>query len=110
MEKVKKVIKLEDLPNDGIRALLEKFPDGWEDHVKKVNKPNGDFFHAIDVDTKTYSYLVKVDVKVDVSSTMDNLSESLIDEGAEKYAKSDASSDLDNDMEGELEDDDDDDL
>jgi hypothetical protein len=31
----------------------------------KVQKPSGDFFYAITVDTADSSYLVKVDVKID---------------------------------------------
>lgn len=110
MEKVKKVVKLENLPKDGIRALLIKYPDGWEDHVRKITKPNGDYFHAIDIDTKEFSYLIKVDVKIDMSDTMDNLADSLVDEGAEKFAKNDASGSLDGLDDDELDDLDDDDL
>jgi hypothetical protein len=113
MEKIKKVVKLENLPKDGIRALLRKYPDGWEDHVRKITKPSGEFFHAIDIDTKEFSYLIKVDRKIDIHNAMDNLADSLVDEGAEKFARKDASGDSLDDLGDDiddLDDDDDDDL
>ena len=38
---------------------------GYGDAIIKVQKPNGDFFHAITIDFEDISYLVKVDVKID---------------------------------------------
>jgi hypothetical protein len=48
-----------------LQAIKEKYPLGYGDAVIKVQKPNGDFFHAITIDLEDVSYLVKVDVKID---------------------------------------------
>jgi hypothetical protein len=90
MEKIKKVIKFEELPSDALQALAIKYPDGWKDFVRKVIKPNGDFFHAIDIDTENASYLVKVNVKIDSKSDVEKINESFIDKDAEKEAETDA--------------------
>jgi hypothetical protein len=48
-----------------VQAIREKYPLGYGDAIIKVEKPNGDFFHAITLDFEDVSYLVKVDVKID---------------------------------------------
>lgn len=66
MEKKKKlVVSYKNCTDDVLEAIKKKYPNGYSDYVMKVDKPNGDFFYAITVDTDTISYLVKVDVKID---------------------------------------------
>jgi hypothetical protein len=90
MEKIKKVIKFEDLPPDAMQSLAKRYPDGWKDFVRKITKPNGEFFHAIDIDTENASYLVKVNVKIDSKSDVEKITDSFIDKEAEKEAETDA--------------------
>lgn len=90
MEKINKVIKFEDLPQDAVKALEKKYPEGWKAYIRKITKPSGDFFHAINVDTKKVSYLVKLDVKIDMDSEMIKMVDDFIDVNAEKEAKYDA--------------------
>ena len=73
MDKLNKVIKIEDLPSEGKEALLKKYPNGWRDFVRKITKPSGEFFYAINVDTEMVSYLVKVNVKVDSKSDLEKM-------------------------------------
>ncbi len=71
----KRVIKsIENLTDDVLGALRMKYPEGWSNHIIKVNKGNNDFFHAITLDTEDTSYLVKVKVKVDTTSDADKYS------------------------------------
>jgi hypothetical protein len=90
MERIRKVIKFEELPKEAMQALTKKYPDGWKDFVRKITKPNGDFFFAIDVDTDSASYLVKVNVKIDSKSDVEKIHESFVDKDAEKEAETDA--------------------
>ncbi len=111
MNKINKVIKFEDLPNKAIKALIKKYPDGWKDHVRKITKPSGDFFYAINVDTKEISYLVKVNVKVDSKREIEKLEDHILDSKAEKAAKGHSIDDgnleeVDVDIEDDDEDDD----
>lgn len=101
MGKINKVIKLEDLPKVGLKALEKQYPEGWKAHIRKITKPNGDYFHAINVDTKEISYLVKLDVKIDIDSDMVKMVDDFIDENAEKEAQSDSKGDDEEDEEEE---------
>lgn len=94
MEKIKKVVKFEDLPSDAMQALTKRYPDGWKDFVRKITKPNGEFFHAIDIDTDNATYLVKVNVKIDSKSDVEKIAESFIDKDAEKEAETDSQDDV----------------
>ena len=59
------VVSSKNCPVEVIQAIKEKYPLGYGDAIIKVQKPSGDFFHAITVDFEDVSYLVKVDVKID---------------------------------------------
>ena len=90
MDKINKVIKFEDLPKDALKAIEKQYPDGWKAYIRKITKPNGDYFHAINVDTKKVSYLVKLEVKIDIDSDMVKMVDDFIDKNAEKEAKFDS--------------------
>lgn len=62
----KRIIKsMENVGADVMEAIRKKYPDGWTNHVQRVDKGNGEFMHIITVDTEDISYLIKVKVKVD---------------------------------------------
>ncbi|MDR2064219.1 MAG: hypothetical protein LBP85_00700 [Prevotellaceae bacterium] len=65
------VVNYNQLAPQLIELLNEKYPSGWRDYILKVEKGNGDFFHAIMLDTEDVSYLIKVSVKVDSDITDD---------------------------------------
>ena len=65
VSKKKLVISYKNCPANVIQAIKEKYPLGYGDAIIKVQKPNGEFFHAITLDFEDVSYLVKVDVKID---------------------------------------------
>jgi len=64
-QKKRLVVSYKNCPTEVVQAMKEKYPLGYGDEIIKVQKPNGDFFHAITIDFKDISYLVKVDVKID---------------------------------------------
>ncbi len=59
------IVSYQNLSEDVIDALNFKYPDGFENHVIKVDKGNNNYFYAVTVDYKDTSYLVKVDVSID---------------------------------------------
>ena len=65
VQKKRLVISYKNCPAEVVQAIKEKYPLGYGDAIIKVQKPNGDFFHAITIDFEDVSYLVKVDVKID---------------------------------------------
>ena len=97
----KRVIKsIENLTDDVLGALRMKYPEGWSNHIIKVNKGN-DFFHAITLDTEEASYLVRVKVKVDTTSDADKFG------GKELDKLSDEVGNKNNDNSADIEDDED---
>jgi hypothetical protein len=70
----KRVIKNIDNISDEIKeAIREKYPDGWQNVVVRINKPDNTFFHAITVDHEDTSYMIKVNVKVDSIEELERL-------------------------------------
>ncbi len=65
VQKKRLVVSYKSCPVEVLQAIKEKYPAGYGDAVIKVQKPSGDFFHAITIDLEDTSYLVKVDVKID---------------------------------------------
>ena len=65
VHKKRLVISYKNCPTEVLQAIREKYPTGYGDAIIKVEKPNGEFFHAITIDFEDVSYLVKVDVKID---------------------------------------------
>jgi hypothetical protein len=65
MEKKKVIVSYNNLPPNVIEAIKIQYPEGYANYVKKIPKPNNDFFYAINVETEDTSYLVKVNVKID---------------------------------------------
>ena len=64
-QKKRLVVSYKNCPVEVLQAIKVKYPLGYGDAIIKVQKPNGDFFHAITVDFEDVSYLVKVNVKID---------------------------------------------
>ena len=64
-QKKRLVVSSKNCPAEVIQAIREKYPFGYGDAIIKVQKPNGEFFHAITIDFEDVCYLVKVDVKID---------------------------------------------
>ena len=62
------VTSLHNLTAELQDALKEKYPYGFTDAMMRVDKPNGDFFYAVQFDTDEVAYLVKIDVKIDDNS------------------------------------------
>ncbi len=90
-QKKRLVVSYKNCPVEVLQALKEKYPTGYGDAIIKVQKPSGDFFHAITIDFNNVSYLVKVDVKID------NLTEEEFEKqfGSSNNDASDSDSDFD---------------
>ena len=69
MERKRLVVSYENLPATVIEAIIRKYPDGYQNHVIKVQAGSNNF-HAVTVDLDEVSYLVKVKVKIDKMDKM----------------------------------------
>jgi hypothetical protein len=95
MEKKKLVVSLKNCTEEVIDAIKKKYPNGYTDFVMKVQKPNGEIFHAITVDTADASYLIKVDVKID-NLTDEEFEKEFGDDGSSSSEESTFGSEEDN--------------
>lgn len=58
-------ISYANLTPELLSALKAKYPYGYTDEMIRIDKPNGDFFYAVVLETEEATYLVKVNVKID---------------------------------------------
>ncbi|MEI6576084.1 MAG: hypothetical protein WCO63_07910 [Bacteroidota bacterium] len=65
MAKKKIVVNYDNLPPGVLTQIEKQYPEGWANHVIKVQGAKDNFFYAIVVDTEEISYLIKVKVKKD---------------------------------------------
>ena len=65
--KVNKVISYHNLTPELMDILNKKYPDGYMNHVFKVNLSPENFFYAVTLDLPDIHYLVKVQVKIDTN-------------------------------------------
>lgn len=83
MEKKRVITSYEKLTPDVLELVDNKYPDGFYNHIIKIDKPNGDCFFAFTVDSATTSYLVKVNVTVDGS--IEDLDEMIFSKKGKEY-------------------------
>lgn len=92
----KRIITSFEKLSPALKGQLQKaYPDGYLDSVRKIDKPNGEFFYAIGLETNEVSYLVKIPVKVD--ETIDDLDEDLFKTASVNESKSDEMVEFDDD-------------
>ncbi len=99
MDKKRLVVSYANLSQDLLKALKEKYPYGFSNHVIKVNTSSEIFFHAVTLETEEANYLVKVNVKIDTN----------IDDDDDKDFDDQESGELGDSDTGSFNDDDDDD-
>ncbi len=59
------VASFNNLPQELQEAVKACYPLGFTDAMRRIEKPNGDFFYAVPFETEEVAYLVKIDVKID---------------------------------------------
>ncbi len=66
------VTSLSNLSLELQEMIKEKYPLGYTDAMIRIDKPNGDFFYAVPLETEDIDYLVKITVKVDIKGSNDD--------------------------------------
>lgn len=77
------VISYENLSPELIEALKERYPFGFTDNMIRVDRPNGEFFYGVVLETEDSSYLVKISVKIDDKAKEEIEKDLFADEDAE---------------------------
>lgn len=112
----RKIANIENLPDDVLEALQEKYPEGWEGQTTKITNAKGEFFRAITLDFEDISYLIKVPIEIDSvnywekEDDLDEIVEKIADKSIEKELEEEQSDDDDEDDDDKKDDDDDEDL
>ncbi len=55
----------EKLSDELIELLKKQYPDGFTDHMTRVEKPNGELCYGVMLETEDTAYFVKISVKID---------------------------------------------
>lgn len=72
MTKKRLIVSYKNLTPEVLKAINEKYPDGFSDHLIKINKNDKEFFYSISLETVDTIYLIKVDVEVRKESNSDD--------------------------------------
>ena len=64
-------VSYKNLSPELLEEVKKKYPNGWTDHMIRIDKSSTDFFYAIMLETEDISYLIKVDVKVDAAGQVE---------------------------------------
>ena len=59
------VISYKNLSEELQEQLKAQYPNGYTDSMMRIDKPNGEFFYAVILETEEINYLVKIEVKID---------------------------------------------
>ncbi len=107
MTKKRIITSIEKVSQEVRDLITAAYPYGWKNNVLRINKPNGEFFHAITLETREVSYLIKVAVKVDSKADLDkedekgysdSSSDADVDNGADEGGMADDSGSTDDDL------------
>jgi len=110
----RKIANIENLPDDVLEALQEKYPEGWEGQTTKITNAKGEFFRAITLDFEDISYLIKVPIEIDSvnywekDDDLDEIVEKIADKSIEKELEEEQLDDDDDEDEDDKKDDEDD--
>lgn len=82
-------VNYKNLSPELLEEVKKKYPNGWTDHMIRIDKSPTEFFYAIMLETEDTNYLIKVDVKVDAGNVEEEEDKEYYDDeikGAEEIA------------------------
>lgn len=66
------LISFDKLPEELQEAVRNAYPQGFEDAMRRIDKPNGDFIFVVPFETEEVSYMVKIEVAIDTEGLDDS--------------------------------------
>lgn len=78
------IVSYKNLSEKLKEMFMEQYPDGYNDHLQRFEKPNGDVIFVVPMETDDTVYMIKFDVKIDTSFTDDESEKDFFDEEVEK--------------------------
>jgi hypothetical protein len=66
MDNKKRIVaNFRNLPPELQDAVRKRYPNGFTEHMLRIDKGQNDFFYAVVFETDQVNYLVRIDVKID---------------------------------------------
>ncbi|MDR0510870.1 MAG: hypothetical protein LBH06_07250 [Rikenellaceae bacterium] len=59
------VVSFRNLPPELQEEIKKSYPNGFTEHMLRIEKGPNDFFYAVVFETEQVNYLVRIDVKID---------------------------------------------
>lgn len=81
------IVSYKNLTSDLLEKFKEAYPEGYDSHITKFVKPNGEPIFVVPFETKEVSYMVKFDMKIDPLG--EDLDKALFDEDGEEEKEED---------------------
>ena len=78
------IVSYKNLSEQLKELFMERYPEGYKDHIQRFEKPNGETIFVVPMETEDTDYMVKFDVKIDTSYTDDDSEKDYFDEEVEK--------------------------
>jgi len=75
------IVSYKNLSDDLKELFKEAYPEGYNDHITKFVKPNGEAIFIVPFETEDTSYMVKFDVKIDTLG--EDLDKALFDDDSD---------------------------
>ena len=78
------IVSYKNLSDELKELFMERYPDGYKEHIQRFEKPNGDIIFVVPMETDDTVYMIKFDVKIDTTFTDDDSEKDYFDEEVEK--------------------------
>ncbi|MCQ2273812.1 MAG: hypothetical protein MJZ86_03355 [Bacteroidales bacterium] len=78
------IVSYKNLSDELKELFKEKYPEGYKDYLQRFDKPNGEPFFVVPMETEDSVYMVKFDVKIDTTLTDEDVEKDFFDEAVEK--------------------------
>jgi hypothetical protein len=78
------IVSYKNLSEQLKELFMERYPDGYKEHIQRFEKPNGEIIFVVPMETDDTVYMIKFDVKIDTTYTDDDSEKDYFDEEVEK--------------------------
>lgn len=78
------IVSYKNLSEQLKELFMERYPDGYKEHIQRFEKPNGEVIFVVPMETDDTVYMIKFDVKIDTTYTDDDSEKDYFDEEVEK--------------------------
>jgi len=78
------IVSYKNLSDKLKELFMERYPDGYKEHIQRFEKPNGETIFVVPMETDDTVYMIKFDVKIDTTYSDEDSEKDYFDEEVEK--------------------------